>query len=964
MHFRSCRIWFLCFVLLPASGTGHSAEEPAKIPEVPVARPVVREVTDHEDFTGRTEASTRVDLKPRVTGYLTTALFKEGDQVKKGDVLFEVDPRPYQAQLDLALSQVDLSKATLRLARATLARDQAVAKSAPGSVSPLQLDQDQAAVDEALARVKAAEAGAEVCKLNLSFCKVTAAISGQIGRRQVDPGNLVNQDQTLLGVLVVPDPMYVSFDVDERTFLRLRRLMPEGKVETGKLPVAVGLADEEGFSLRGVLESHDSQVNAETGAIRMRTVLANKDRLLAPGMFVRVRLALSAPYKALLVSDRAIASDQGLKYVYVLDAENKVQYRRVATGPLQPDDLRVITEGLKPDDRVVGGRLAELRPGMTVRPQEADKPAPKPSQPSQESSSSRGQAGSGILVETTYAGASAEIVSDSVRSPIEQQVTGLENVRYMRSRCTNDGKYAHDVNLAPGVELGRAQVLVQNRVALAVPQLPRRVQDAGVNVKRGTAGVLLIVNLFSPDGRYDRIYLGNYASIQIKDELARLAGVGEVALVGSSDYGLRIWLDPNKLDALNLSAGDVFHALQKEKWDGVDPEKLTDLVVKAAESQVVRLRDVTRVELGAGRLRSEAFQDGKPVAALVIYLTGDVATGKVRAAVRKKLAEIRARLPEGLDLDVAFDFTTNLETPERPANPESLLLDLDFPADSAESTVQILKRSEALLRQMPGVQHVLALSENPFDLFGGRPCLLVRLSPAEQRKTGSEEVVRTIRSRLGALEDVTARLRDLSAPGCFPRCGYPFDLALYGPDAARVRQWAGKLAERLERSKKLADVWANTDSVPRPGRFVDVNREIAAARGVALADVWSTIEIYAGALPVNHINHFGRIWRAEVQAQPGSGDWARDLGKLKVRNAKGAMVPLGAFVTVREVESPVALDFLDMWPMVEITANPRSVVSLEAGQKLCTMLADEVHAELGLTAEYRLTWLQGIPKGK
>src|SRR5260370_11106316 len=215
MSSRSCNIWFLCFVMLPAGRTAHAAQEPAKVPEVSVARPVVREVTDHEDFTGRTEAATRVDLRPRVARCLTSTRFKEGELVNQGDILFEIDPRPYQAQLDQALSQADLHKATLRLTRAMLLRDQALAKGAPGSVSPSQLDQDQAAVDEALARVKASEAGAEVCKLNLSFCKVTAPISGRIGLRQVDPGNLVNQDQTLLAVLVGTDPMYVYFDIDE-----------------------------------------------------------------------------------------------------------------------------------------------------------------------------------------------------------------------------------------------------------------------------------------------------------------------------------------------------------------------------------------------------------------------------------------------------------------------------------------------------------------------------------------------------------------------------------------------------------------------------------------------------------------------------------------------------------------------------------------------------------------------------
>jgi multidrug efflux system membrane fusion protein len=329
MNARSSHLWFLCFVLLPASEIARAQDNAAKVPEVLVARPVVRQVTDYEDFTGRTEASTRVDLRPRVAGYLNSTRFKEGDLVNKDDVLFEIDPRPYQAQFNQALSQVDLNKATLKLARATLERNQALAKAVQGGVTPQQLDQDQAAVNEAAARLKASEAGAQLCQLNLSFCKVTAPISGRIGLRHVDPGNLVKQDETLLAVLVGQDPMYVYFDMDERTYLRLRQSLRESKVEAGKLPVMIGLSNEEGFPQRGILDATDNRVDPEAGTIRVRAVLANKERLLVPGLFVRVRLALGTLYKALLVSDRAIGNDQERKFVYLVDPENKVRYRQV-----------------------------------------------------------------------------------------------------------------------------------------------------------------------------------------------------------------------------------------------------------------------------------------------------------------------------------------------------------------------------------------------------------------------------------------------------------------------------------------------------------------------------------------------------------------------------------------------------------------------------------------------------------
>jgi len=824
MSARSCRIWLLCVVLLPIGGRVRSADEPAKPPEVPVARPVSREVTDYEDFTGRADASASVEVRARVTGYVVKTAFQEGGEVKQGDLLFEIDPRPYQAQLDQALSQVELHKASLKLARVTLARDQAVAKQAPGSITQQQLDQDQAAVEEALARLKAYEAATEVYKLNLSFCKITAPISGKIGRALVTPGNLVNQDQTLLAVLVSEKPTHVYFDVDERTLLRLLDLMRKDRLEDRKLPVVVGLAGEEGFPHSGVVNFIDNQFDPKSGAIRLRAVLANKDGRMVPGMFVRVRLAMGAPRKALLVVDRAIGSDQGLKYVYVVDVDNKVQYRRVTVGPMQPDGLRVIEQGLKPDDRLVVGPLSGLRPKMTIRPELVEMPALKDQELSGEAPSPRGaipsprgHTGSGIGVEATYPGASAEIVSETVRAPIEEQVSGLEKVRYLRSRCTSDGKYALTVSFAPGVDLWREQVLVQNRVSLALPVLPAAVQNAGIHVQRGTSGVLLFVNLFSPDDRYDTLYLSNFARIWVKDELSRLAGVGEVSLLSSHDYMMRAWLDPDKLAALNLSATDVAGALAQQNLQVVpligeqpvpkglqfrltfdtlgrlaSPEEFADIIVKSGDKgQVIHLRDIARVELGANRPRSLALLDGKPVATLVVRLTGEVSARKVNVAVRERLAALRDRFPEGLDYEANFDFTANLEGAGPPAASEYVLVDLDLLATTVERTARILNQSEQLLRQVPGVRHVLAFSENPFDPFGGPPCLLVLLNFAEQRKTTREEIAKTIRTQLGKIEEGTVRLRDFSAPGSFPRCGYPINLALHGLGGHQQRSRPG-----------------------------------------------------------------------------------------------------------------------------------------------------------------------------
>jgi multidrug efflux system membrane fusion protein len=350
---------------------------PAEPPALPVAKPVQREVTDYVDFTGRTEAVEAVDIRPRVTGYLVQIPFKEGSDVKKGDLLFQIDPSPYKAQLDQAVGQVQLNQASLALARTTYARDQAIVKTAPGAVSQQQLDQDKAAVDEAEARVKASQASTEGYKLNLGFTKVTSPIDGRVSRYYLTVGNLVNQDQTLLTTVVSLDPIYVYFDMDEPTLLRIRKARNAGAIKLipgVQFPVLMGLQGEDGFPHQGTINFVNNQVNPATGSITLRGVIPNPQpeggtRLLSPGMFVRVRLPIGRPRPALLVIDRAIGSDQGLKFVYVVDAQHQVQYRRVTTGALQEDGLRVITDGLGADDLVLVGGLPQVRPHMQIQPE-------------------------------------------------------------------------------------------------------------------------------------------------------------------------------------------------------------------------------------------------------------------------------------------------------------------------------------------------------------------------------------------------------------------------------------------------------------------------------------------------------------------------------------------------------------------------------------------------------------------
>jgi membrane fusion protein, multidrug efflux system len=376
--------------------TGCTRQPPRPAPvqplAIPVSKPVSRMITDYVDFTGRTEAVQSVDIRPRTTGYLVKMPFTEGSDVKAGDLLFEIDPRPYQAQLDQAAGQVNLYQAQLKLARTTYARDRAINQITPGAVSQQQLDQDVAALDEADARVKAYEKNMEVYRLNHEFTKVVSPINGMVSRYYLTLGNLVNQDQTLLTTIVSLDPMYAYFDLDEPTMLRIRRAINEGRLRPRsrgiRIPIFMGLQGEPGYPHEGEVDFINNQLNPTTGSILVRGVFPNPKpengvRVLSPGMFVRIRLPIGQPHPAVLVIDRAISSDQGIKYVYVVDARNVAQYRKVTTGSLQDDGLRVVTEGLNADEWIVVGGLQQIQPKTTIKPE----PIPMPSLNEPESSS-------------------------------------------------------------------------------------------------------------------------------------------------------------------------------------------------------------------------------------------------------------------------------------------------------------------------------------------------------------------------------------------------------------------------------------------------------------------------------------------------------------------------------------------------------------------------------------------------
>jgi RND family efflux transporter MFP subunit len=337
-----------------------------------VAAVLEQRVKDWDEFTGRLQAIETVEIRPRVSGYIDKVAFTEGGQVKAGELLFVIDPRPYKADYDRAVADVKRYKTVLDLARIESVRVQKLKES--GAVSQEELDERTSTVAQAEANVAGAEAARELAALNLSFTRVTSPIAGRVSRAEVTRGNLVTggaNGGTLLSSVVSMDPIYLYFDADEQSYLRYSQLARKGERPSSREhpnPVQVGLANEAGFPHTGTMDFVDNQLNPQSGTIRGRAVLSNKDGQFTPGLFARVQLLGSGEYDAILIDDRAVNTDQNQKYVLLLGQGNTIEYRKVTLGRVI-DGLRIVREGLKPGDVIVVNGAQRVHPGVTVTPQ-------------------------------------------------------------------------------------------------------------------------------------------------------------------------------------------------------------------------------------------------------------------------------------------------------------------------------------------------------------------------------------------------------------------------------------------------------------------------------------------------------------------------------------------------------------------------------------------------------------------
>jgi RND family efflux transporter MFP subunit len=370
------------FAALLGCGGGPPPAEELPAPRVTVAAVTAQEVVDSDEYTGQTEASEIVEVRARVFGYLKTIAFKDGDHVDLDQTLFTIEPDEYQAIHDQSLARIGVSTTQLELSKSKLARDERVLPS--GAISQEEYEESVAAVHSAEASVAAAQADANRTALDLKYTEVKSPIKGRVDRALVSVGNLLTgglTDGTLLTTIVNEQPMYVYFDVDERSLLGYMRRRSEqratapGSLRELGIPCYLQLADETEFGHEGKLDFASAQVNPRTGTARLRGVFENADRSLVSGLFVRIQIPVSEPYQALLIPERALATDQDQRFVYVVGGDGTAERRNVTVGK-QRGDLRIIQSGLAAGDKVIVKGLQRVRPGQKVEAETEAPPAP------------------------------------------------------------------------------------------------------------------------------------------------------------------------------------------------------------------------------------------------------------------------------------------------------------------------------------------------------------------------------------------------------------------------------------------------------------------------------------------------------------------------------------------------------------------------------------------------------------
>ncbi|MCD5977941.1 efflux RND transporter periplasmic adaptor subunit [Pseudomonas phytophila] len=356
----------LALVVISACGGAPEATVAPAAAKVSVAKVLEQPVNEWDEFTGRLEAPETVEIRPRVSGQIDSVAFTDGALVKKGDVLFQIDPRPFQSEVRRLEAQLQQARATANRSDNEAQRGERLRTN--NAISAELADSRTTTAQEARAGVAAIQAQLDLAKLNLSFTRVTSPISGRVSRAEITAGNIVTADVTPLTSVVSTDKVYAYFDADERVFLKYTELARKGQ-RGQATPVYLGLSNEVGNPHQGQMNFVDNQVNPRTGTIRGRAVFDNSDGSFTPGLYARVKLVGSGVYSAVLINDEAVGTDLGKKFVLVMGQDNKPTYRTVELGP-KVEGLRIVRSGLSKDDTIVVKGLQRVRPGQPVTPEE------------------------------------------------------------------------------------------------------------------------------------------------------------------------------------------------------------------------------------------------------------------------------------------------------------------------------------------------------------------------------------------------------------------------------------------------------------------------------------------------------------------------------------------------------------------------------------------------------------------
>ena len=567
-----------------------------------------------------------------------------------------------------------------------------------------------AAIQQAQAAVAAANASILQSELNVEYCSITSPITGIAGTRLVAPGNLVGQGEaTLLTTVSNVNPMRVYVSISERDYLMYTRLRAEGKMNRGGGELELILADGSVFPEKGKMIIADRAVDLKTGTLEHRCRVPQSQRAAAPRTVRARALRGDRGGKCLLVPQKAVTEIQSTKVVYVVGADNKVALRSVTLGERVGQDY-IITEGVKAGERIIVEGLQKVRPGATVNPTERaghcgnrsgekgrvamakffiHRPVfaivisliiliagglsiftlpiaqyPQISPPT-------------VEVEINYPGANSETVEQSIATNVEAEVNGAENMIYMSSKSSSDGRYVLTCTFKVGANLDMANVDINNRVNKATAKLPPEAIASGISVKKKSPDILLAISIYSPDKTFDDTFLSNYTSINLVDPIARIPGVGSTMIVGQRDYAMRFWVRPDKLAKLGLTGNDLANVVTEQnlvapagqvgqppaksgtqfqytvnvKGRLTEPAEFENMIVRTLpDGSILRMRDVSRAELSGKSYTSFGRKDGIPATVLIIYQLPGANAIQTVEKVRKLLDEASRTFPPGLPL--------------------------------------------------------------------------------------------------------------------------------------------------------------------------------------------------------------------------------------------------------------------------------------------------------------------------